>query len=281
MAYFAMPSDDLLQTAAHTIVGSAEDDEYPPENLTSEDPARPAKLTTTTGSWVIDFGAPPGEAIAAALIYQYLLAGLNVRLQFNATDSWGAPARDFAFTIPAKRLDGPANQRWTNNVLLMLNSDPNNLPNYRFMRMVVVGTNDQVVAVGRLMLLAAWRQVDIVTESGTVASENDKTRIFIQPTELDVETRFKVSGPRREMSGLVVATDLDAGSAPIQEAQTFRDLHESTDGNMKPFLWWPFEDRDPWLVYFTTDGSPRTHAIGGYQVWEFAVRELSRGIPFP
>jgi hypothetical protein len=273
MPYYGRHDEDLARFAT-SVTASSEDAEYPAENLISENAARPAKLTTTSGDWVLGF-ASAVTPVAAVMAYQYLDEGLEVRLQGNATDSWGAPSFNQAFTIPAKRLDGPSYQRWTVNPVLVL-VDP---AAFAFWRLVIVGTNSQVVAVGRLLLLSAWREIDLF-EDPDIPEADDPTYIEDR-TVLGVENFYVLGGPRRSVSAVVIGTDLSAGTAPIQEAADFRALHESSEGRAHPFVLLPFGANDAWLARFESASGRRVHHLGGHQKWDFAVREVSRGLPWP
>lgn len=269
-------TDDLALTAI-TVTASAEDPEYPAANLVSENPANPAKLTQTTGSWVLDFGSPVAPA-AVLLAYHYLDPGIDVTLRGNATDSWGAPSFSQSITIPAKRLDGPSYQRWTVNALALLQGVGGG---YRFWKLDVTGANSQNIVVGRCLLLSAPRTVELLDVSDGMGEGDDPGEIA-HPTELGVETVYNPGGPRRSLSTFTVATDLTAGSAPVQDAADFRALHETSEGRLHPFVLVPFTTPgDPWLVRFESAPRQRTHKVGGYQVWPLEVRECSRGLPFP
>jgi hypothetical protein len=279
MGYLVRSDQDLAQQAI-AVTASAEDAEYPAEKLITENPADTAKLTTNTGWWVTQYAAKVAP-VAAAVIYHYLDAGLNVRLQGNDTDSWGAPAFDQAFTIPAKRKDGPSYQRWTTSPWILLDALDDE-DGYLFWRLVIVGTNSQVVAVGRLVLAASLLHVTLFHDGGISESdrpENDPSRI-VHPTELGVETRYTIGGPRRGLSFTLIGTDLSAGTPPTQEAADFRALAEACDGE-HPFLLAPFETNDMWCVMPENVSWPRSHEPGGYQVWSLSVREESRGLPWP
>lgn len=280
MARYATLQDDLCQTDAHTVTASAEDTAYPAANLTTENPAQPAKLTTTSGNWVLDFASAPGDAIAAALIYQYLDGGIEVRIQANDSDSWDSPAFDQTITIPGKRRDGPDFQRWTTSPFVLFDEPQN----YRFWRLAIVGTNNQAVCVGRLMLLAALPAVDRFYDGdiGETLRPDDDPGQIVQPTELGVDNIITIGGPRRGLSVTLIASDYEAGSAPVQEASDFRTLCETVDGREHPFLLIPDESRnDAWLVRPESGSWPRAHRVGGYQVWTIPVREVSRGLPWP
>jgi hypothetical protein len=276
MAQYAHASDDLAQTAA-SVTASAEDGEYPAENLVSENPAKPAKLTTTTGNWVLEFSGAIAP-VAAVLVYQYLDAGLEVRIQGNATNSWGSPSFNQAFTIPPKRLDGPSNQHWTVNPVLEFTG----APSFAFWRLVIVGTNSQVVVVGRLLLLSAWRDIKLYFGGGDI-QEGDAPEGQIEVlTELGVENIVSIGGPRRSISAVLIGSDLAASVIGVDDAALFRALHESSEGRQTPFLLRPFDElNDAWLVRFESANRQRSHKVGDYSVWPFSVREVSRGLPWP
>jgi len=278
-AYVASYLDDLLQTHAHTVSGSPAAADYPAAYLTDPNPAKPAKLAATSGDWVIEFDDEPAPAVGAAIIYQYLDPGLEVRIQGNDADDWGSPAFDQAIPIPPKRLDGPAYQRWTHSPAAAFSSPQS----FQFWRLVVVGENSQDVIVGRLMLLSALRPVELIHDgdmSETDRPDDDPSQI-VQSTELGVETIVTVGGPRRGLSFIWLATDLGAGTAPQQQAADFRALCQATDGRQNPFLLIPFSLQDAWLVRPETAAARRSHRQGGYQVWAISVREVSRGTPWP
>lgn len=272
-SYYWRRDDDAARDA--TVTASAEDAAYPAVYLCSEDPAEPAKLTTTSGWWVVDLGSA-AAVLAVALIYQYLDAGLTVAIQANASDSWGAPAFSTSLTIPAKRKDGPSYQHWTRNVLEVLSATQT----YRYWRLLISGTNSQEVVVGRLLLLTALRPVTLYHEGGGPIGEGDDHDPIVHRTQLGVRKSIVIKGPQRSLTAVLIGTDLDAGTAPIQEAQDFQDLHEESEGLAYPFGFVPF-GTEPWLVTFTESNRQRAHHQGGAQLWPFAVEEVSRGLPWP
>src|SRR5438552_2828835 len=103
---YQVPTDNLAATGTLTVQSGTEDTAYPKANIYDGNPAKPAKLTTTTGAWRWDFGSAKQLDIVA-VIHHNLTAGLNVRIQGNATDAWGAPSLDQAFTIPARQTCSP------------------------------------------------------------------------------------------------------------------------------------------------------------------------------
>lgn len=282
VSYYARPDDDLAQEAI-SVTSSPEDAEYPAENLISENAADPAKLTATTGSYVLEFDEPKAP-VAVVLAYQYLDEALTgVKIQANTIDSWGAPAFSQDLIIPAKRRDGPTDQRWTVNPWALLGELPDAY-GYEFWRLVITSANSQNVAVGRLLLLSALRQVELFhdSEMGHTDRPQDDPGQIVQPTELGVETILSIGGPRRSFSTVVLGSDYGAGTAPVQEAADFRALYESVDARLHPFVFIPFGDvNDAWLVRNESMAGERSHRQGGYQRWPLDVREVSRGLPWP
>lgn len=281
IASYGRTDEDKAQNAI-SVVGSAEDSGYPAVNIISSNPAQPAKLTTTSGTIVLGFSAKIAPRWLA-LIYAYLDEGLAVFLEANNTDVWTSPAFSQALTIPAKRKDGPSYQRWTNNVLQELElPDP---AGYFFWRLNITGTNSQAIAIGRLLF---YEDDDLVpiellhVNGDFEESENrpDRTERLEDFTELGVRLVTTIGGPQRGLSGWFVASDLNAGTAPVQSAAALRALYEATDRGAGLFLFIPrLRDDEPWLVYF--EAWDRVHAQGGYQVFTFTLREASRGIPYP
>lgn len=278
MAYYSRPDEELTCQAV-AVTASAEDPEYPATNLLEEHGANPAKLTTLDGDFVFEFsGAVSPQGVAP--IYHYLDPGLDVRIQGNSSDSWGSPPYERSITIPAKRKDGPSYQRWTNNPFRLLDSDPS----YAFWRLWIAAPNSQPVAIGRLWLAEGLHRVTLFHEGDMGESDrpDDDLGQIVHPTQLGVETVYTIGGPRRGLSFALIGTDLDAGTAPVQEASDFRDLIESSDGRAHPWLLVPFETGDDArLVKPDSPAGQRSHRVGGYQVWPYSVREVSRGLPWP
>lgn len=286
MAYAGRYDWELARTAI-AVTGSAEVSQYEAENLISYH-SRPAKLSTTTGWWVLQFASPIAPAFAM-LWSHYLDAGLSdVTIQGNSSNSWGSPAFEAEFTIPSKRLDGPSYQRWTRFPMLELGDLPDE-GGYSWWRLNIGTANSQAIIVGQLLLYSQLIQFDLLHVDGSPWPQSDKTIEFSHPTDLEVETGlYRLGGPRRMLSGYAVGTDLSAGTAPIQQASDFQNQHEADEGRAYPFAFLPFGDfddagnyPDAWYVRPEANDLPREHRQGGYQVFPYAVREIARGLPWP
>lgn len=276
-AYYALPTDDRALLASAVASANANPD-YPAANLITANPAKPAKLTTTSGDWVVQL-ASALEVAAVAIPYHYIDAGLSVRIQANTSDSWGAPAFDAAITIPAKRLDGPSYQPWTQTPYLIFDTPQT----YQYWRLVIVGTNSQPVVVGRLMLLAALRPITLYFGGSDIEEADGPPEGLIETvTELGVDLPVVIGGPRRSLSCMLIASDQYAAVMGVAQASEFIALHQSIDGRLNPFLLIPrAELNDAWVVRPQSAASARSHKVGTYEVWPFSVREVSRGLPWP
>lgn len=144
---FARPSDNIAGDAV-SVTASTEATGYDVENLWDGNPAKPWKATAATGNVVWDFGSAVNVDLVA-LIHHNLTAGLEVRIQGNASDSWGSPSLNQQITIPAYDQDGFPVNPWI---------DLSSLSNsFRFWRLVVVGTNGANVAIGEVWLVSTKR----------------------------------------------------------------------------------------------------------------------------
>jgi hypothetical protein len=153
---YGHPGDNLSPVATgggvdwvvNTGTGDAS---YPATNLGDLNPAKPARLTTTTGSWVRDLGS--AKQVDQVLIpHHNLTAGLEVRIQANTTSSWGAPPLNELLVVPAYESDGFPVGFFKDLTHIGTRS-------YQFWRFVVVGTNAAPVAIGEIWLQTLKRQL--------------------------------------------------------------------------------------------------------------------------
>jgi hypothetical protein len=260
---YAYPLDNESYRIGPTVTASAEDSEYPAENLVDINPAKPAKLTTTGGNWILDFGTAIA-GVAAALLYHNIDNGVTVTLQANSSSSWGSPPFSQTFTIPGRTEDD-----WTVSPWIEFASTQT----YRYWRLLISGTaNAQPIGVGHLMILSNLRTMDTDVRWGE--EEVEEHGLIELPTELGVETIYALGGKRRRFSG-----ELTLGDA---EAAEFISLVRSAVGRIHPWLLIPDEDvNDAWIVRFEENRWQRQREIIDINNFPFRVQELSRGLPWP
>ncbi len=186
-----------LQVSASSVTGSAEDTDYPGAYLFDGNVARPAKLTTTTGNWVFDFGSAQRIDLMAFGPHN-LTAGLtNVLFEGNATNSWGGPSLSATVTIPAYFEDGQSVNPW-----LDLTQEPGyTTTGFRFWRLSVGTANAAAIAIGELALYS-----QMTTIHNFRVGVDDVLRIpaVIHSTLYEVDTVYHLGVARRRLVGDVV-----------------------------------------------------------------------------
>ncbi len=107
-SYYFLPADLVSDTATPSVETGSAATGYEPAYLIDFSDAnrqRPAKLTGTTGAWLLDFGSAQ-RVDGVALWHNFDEALGNVKIQMNAANSWGAPTMSATVVPPAKLGDG-------------------------------------------------------------------------------------------------------------------------------------------------------------------------------
>lgn len=262
---YALPSDDVAGEAS-SVVASAEDAEYPADNLVAPTntghlnlPSRPAKLTTTSGYWELTFDAPVA-IIGVAVIYHNFDAGLDVTIEAGA----GSPLTfSQAIPIPAKWEND-----WTVSPWVLFDATET----HDVWRLSINEANSEPCRVGRLLLLTALRDLENDVRWGVV-EEEDQGQIEHR-TEGAVETLYELFGPRRSFSGEMAMMNA--------QAATLITLYRSARNRILPWLLIPDEGiNDAWFVRFQEPKWSRTREMIQHNIFPFRVQELSRGLPWP
>jgi len=148
---YQYPSDNVSGDYATIGVNTGtEDPDYPAAYLADGRPGRPAKLTTTSGSWVLAFGA--AQRIDLVALGAHNLTA--VTLEGNATNAWGGPTFSQALTIAPATADGHSVNAW----LDLTTKTGYSVGGFQFWRLVVSGA--VACAVGELWLGSTVRQTD-------------------------------------------------------------------------------------------------------------------------
>lgn len=263
---YGRPTDNV--TANATITASAADAAYPATNIKDLDPAKPSKMTTTTGNWVFDFGSAQRVDIIA-LIHHNLTAGLSVRIQGNATNVWTSPTLDQAIAIPTYHEDGFC----VNPFLDLTGLAGYSVSGFRFWRLVVVGTNAANIAIGECVMLSLKRTLEINLSWG--AEDTDAHPTIEHTTAYGVTRVYDLGVKLRALRGEIPDTT-DVGLASLQA------LHRSAHGRAKPFLIVPDPVlNDAWMVRFDASTSTLLRTMKFVDVNRLAIGfdECGRGLP--
>lgn len=261
---YQLNSDQVADSGSLTVQSGTEDAAYPKANLYDSNPAKPAKLTTTTGAWRWDFGVAQRIDLVA-LIHHNLTAGLEVRIQGNAADAWGAPTFNQVITIPAYLGDGYPSNPWLDLTGLAAYSTGG----FRYWRLVVVGTNAAAIAIGEVWLGALKRSLTPNIDWG--ARQPFERKTVEHRTDFGVSNIYDLGVTIRNMQGQLDTTDAQA--ALIQA--WWRD----TRGRVRPFLLVPNGDvNDAWLVRWTKNQIEPTLNNIDRNVFQMEFEEVGRGL---
>jgi hypothetical protein len=257
---YALPHDDRAGLAT-SITASDPDAEYPAENLVATDttghlnlPSRPAKLDATSGYFELAYGTPI-DIVGAAIINHNFDEDLDVTLIIDG----GTP---IPFTIEAHHADGWPQHQWiefeaqsASTVRLSIN-DANSIP----------------VQVGRLLLLAAIRQMENDVRWGEVEAEEHG--MIEHRTELGNEIIYDLGGKRRSFAGEITHRDHECGD--------FINLLQQAKSRVQPWLLIPDAgEASCMLVRLEEPRWSRTRETINHNIFPFRVKELARGLPFP
>jgi len=214
-------SDQVADSATITVQTGTENTTYPSAGLVDSNPAKPAKLVETSGAWLFSFAAAQRVDLIA-IPHHNLTAGLQVRIQGNAADAWGAPTLNALITIPAWRADG-----WPIGPWLDLTQDANYaVGGFQYWRLVIVGANAAPVAIGQVWLGETLRRLSPNVDWGVQEAEEHK--VIEHETDFGVVMLYDLALLRRTFSG-----DLDATDAA---RELVRSWWRSTNGRARPFI---------------------------------------------
>lgn len=196
---------DRNVAALATVTGTAEDADYPAAYLVDGQLARPAKLTTTTGGWVLDFGSAQRIDLVAFGPHNLTAALANVAVQGNASDSWGAPTLNAPVTTPAYREDGQSVNPWVD----LTGVAGYSTSGFRYWRLNVGTANAATIAVGEIAL---YSQMLTVRNVRVGVVDEDRIPVISHRTLYGVETTYHLGVATRRLSGEIVgnASDLAA-----------------------------------------------------------------------
>jgi len=262
---YALPTDDVAAEAA-SVVGSAEDSEYPAENLVAPTntghlnlPSRPAKLTTTSGYWDLEFNDPI-TVVGVALIYTNFDSGLDVTIEAGT----GSPLT-FSQAVP---VGNDWENDWMPNPFVLFDSPET----HTHWRLSINEANTYPVQVGRLLLLTDIRDLENDVRWGVV--EDEEQGQIEHATEARVELLYELFGPRRSFVGELALMN-DTSSELIT-------LYRTARNRILPWLLIPDIDiNDAWFVRFQEPKWSRTREMIQHNIFPFRVTELSRGLPWP
>jgi hypothetical protein len=256
---YGKPTDNIADLVVP--VASNADPSYGVANLVDRNPAKPFKMTSTTGNVVWGFGTPK-ELDIVSLIHTNLTAGLNVRIQGNATDTWAGPTLDEAFTIPAR--DG---DNFPVNPFLDLTGIVSR--SFEWWRLVVVGVNAANVSIGDIWLGQNKRSLPHNYSWGF--KRNAKRPIIEHRTDYQVSMIYDLGTKIRTLTG-----EIETNDAGLLALQAWWD---SCNGRAQGTLIIPDPAvNDAWLARWATTERPEQHEFKNNNTFPVQWEEISRGL---
>lgn len=227
---YQFPTDNVAPARATIGVDSgSEDADYPAACLTDGRLGRPAKLTGTSGSWVLAFAAPQRVDLVALGPHNLTAA----TLQGNATNAWTAPTFSHPLTIPVAAADGHSGNAWLDTTTL----SGYTTSGFAFWRLLV--TSASPCAVGELWLGSTKRLTPCAYLWDSTLEESQPT--IQHQTEYMVPLFFGLNTRIRKLTIVFRAPDLGA----VELLEWYR----STNGAAKCSLFVPNTTKnDAWWV---------------------------------
>jgi hypothetical protein len=259
---YCRPDDQLLDEETVITSSGAESTGYTTANLYDNNPARAFKLNAASGNVVFDFGGAVNVDIFS-IIHHNLDAGLDVKIQGNATDSWGTPSLSQSITIPAYEKDG-----FPVNPFIDLSALSNS---FRYWRLLVNGTNSANVQLGQLIFGATKRE--LVHNIGWGYQESVERKIIEHVTDYGVSTIYDLGAKIKAWSPTIKTTD--AGMTAIEE------WWDACHGRALPSLIVLDPDvNDARFVRWSEPARTIQRDFNNDNTIQFGWREVSRGLVF-
>jgi hypothetical protein len=269
MVLYASYSTNVARTATITVVSGTEDAAYPAANLANDNPALPAKLTSTSGTFQFAYaGAQRIDGIV--LVHANLQAGLQVRLRGGAVNE--------LITIPAYHHD-----KFPTNAVLDISGIVSGTPAAGYStsgastwQLDIVGTNAVTVSIGEVLLVSQWGQFPLVQTNVVM---RPRRPVIDNKTPLRVKSTYDLGVTVWEFDCELLVTgstcdDLDA-------------LWEDAYGKVRPWTFWPIAGTsEAFLVTFADDAKDLTYRSQTSAVrlrsMKLRLEEVGRGlIPTP
>lgn len=261
-------SDQVAKLATITIeTGTPPVDltNYGPQVLVDDNPARVAKIDSTTGAWLFTFLAAQRVDLIG-LIHHDFDAGGNVRIQGNAINTWGAPSLNALITIPPWLGVG---SRWPLNPWLDLTGVAGyTTTGYQFWRLIIT-SNSQNLQLGQVWLSPTIRLLDDDLQWEYV--QTPSKRVIENRTAFGVSTIYSRGTTEWKLQGGHLMSD---ALQALLEEQWY-----DVDGRSNPWLLVPNGDVNRcYFVRYADTMRGVTHIVDDVHSHQFNVEEVSRGL---
>lgn len=270
-AIHTRPSDNVAPNATITIQTGTDpgDTDYAPEVLADLNPARPAKILSTTGAWLFAY-AQRQRVRMGAFIHGTFETSSTLRFQGNDTDSWGSPTLDVEIDVQPWLGAASATARWPRN---HWTGDLTLAPGYTdagfFYYRLICSGNSQNIWLGQAVLSPVIRRMayDVRWDYG----RSLRKRSIVNETAYGSKTIYARGTTQY---GLEAEQRMDEDLFVDQEEHYY-----DADGTGLPWILVPDEDGpDVYFVRWPSDEFATKHHFFDVHDRKLAVEELSRGV---
>ena len=264
---YVLPSNDLARASATVISVSSgvEDTEYPAANIANNNPTNPAKVTGTTGAWLFDLGSAIELNHIFIFNHNFDSGLLDVAIEGNATDSWGAPTLKVDFTIPSIQED-----RHVTDPHLDISGQGSKT--FRYWRIHVETANSQPVAIGGVVLASALTQLS--TNFQMPLDQGEQHPIIEHRTPFGQMWNYAFGSKWRTIFGEIKASD-----STDADYNALRSLERDALDRSIPFAFvLDPAVNDAMFVRMRRTGIANRRRFTQMSEFPFEVEELSRGL---
>jgi hypothetical protein len=266
---YANQSDEVGAAATVTLATGTADTLHPVTKVQTYNPAD-AFLTSSSGT-AVDILWDHGSAVDVklfSLTHHNIPAGTNVRIQRNATNSWGAPTVDGAVTIATFPNAG---------LPLPVGIDVTSLTGYnggtgfRYTRLHIPSLA-QKVGVGSALLWGAKRTDIKNIRFPLKPVEDQRSRTF--ETAYGSENDYRLGIRLRGVDGTIRTTNTDFPN--------YLALFRAAQGRHNVFLFWlDATNSDAWLSKFGSSSTDVEYAAYNNIPCHVVIKEVACGVALP
>lgn len=258
------PADNVAGVG--TLTPSTEDTDYPKEYLYDSNPAKPFRFTATTGSLIWSYSVAQ-KIDLVSIIHHNLTPGLEVRIQGNATNSWGAPTLNQLITIPALDADN-----YPVNAFVDLTGIGSRT--FLFWRLIIVGVNSANISIGEIWMGSTKRTLDNVDITYPV-NETTSRPIIEHQTDYGVSTIYNLGVKLRKF-------ETEARILTPAQMILIKTWWDSCNGRATPCLIYPDAEAAEYfgaqLVRWSNTERPDKHTFPLLTSVPLTFTEVSRGL---
>jgi hypothetical protein len=276
-AIYTRPSDQVADDATITIHTGTDpgDDNYGPDTLVDQNPAKLAKIDSTDGAWLWTYAAPQRIDIAA-FIHGTFEQSCELRLQGHTSNVWTSPL--FDAEIDVYEWLGAGVGRWPRNTWLDLTQHPDySATGFQYWRLVCTG-NSQNIQLGQVVFSPVKRLMDPDLQWSFVRTI--RNRSIMNETAYGSKTIYARRTPQFLLQGDQRMTEAFYNDQLIHN-------HDAS-GTALPWLLIPkrpitpdletVDEAEAFYVRWVEDDLTTTHVYVGAVDRKFMVEEVARGL---